>query len=80
MSPGILYCIHAFSIKFAARWNHYRSVLFCTYQRLAGSSQAEVDGFFQSLEILNMTSFGREVKPWVPRRRFTACKRIPSRN
>ena len=26
--------------------------------------------FFQSVKILSMTSFGREVKPWVPCRRF----------
>ena len=36
---------------------------------------AGVDGFFQSVKILNMTSFGREVKPRVPCRRFTARKR-----
>ena len=34
--------------------------------RVAGSIPAVVDGFFQSVKILNMTSFGREVKPWVP--------------
>ena len=27
--------------------------------------------FFHSVKILSMTSFGREVKPWVPCRRFT---------
>ena len=48
--------------------------------RFAGSIPAGVDGFFQSLKILNMTSFGREGKPWVPRRRFTARKRTSSRN
>ena len=31
--------------------------------RFAGSIPTEVDGFFQSVKILNMTSFGREVKP-----------------
>ena len=36
--------------------------------------------FFQSVKILTMTSFGREVKPWVPCRRFTARKRTSSRN
>ena len=36
--------------------------------------------FFQSVEILVMTSFEREVKPWVPCRRFTARKRTSSRN
>ena len=31
--------------------------------RFAGSIPAEVDGFFQNIKILSMTSFGREVKP-----------------
>ena len=46
------------------------------------TSGSEVRGFdpgrgpwiFHSIKILNMTSFGREVKPWVPCRRFTARK------
>ena len=40
----------------------------------------QVSGFFQSVKILSMTSFGREVKPWLPCRRFTARKRTSSRN
>ena len=48
--------------------------------RFAGSIQAGVDEFFQSVKILSMTSFGREVKPWVPCRRFTARKRTSSLN
>ena len=36
--------------------------------------------FFQSVKILSMTSFGREVKSWGPCRRFTARKRTSSRN
>ena len=52
------------------------------------SSGSEVRGFdpgrgrwiFQSVKILSMTSFGREVKPWVPCRRFTARKRTSNRN
>ena len=44
------------------------------------SSGSEVRGFdpgwgqwiFQTVKILSMTSFGREIKPWVPCRRFTA--------
>ena len=43
--------------------------------RFAGSMD-----FFQSRKILSMTSFGREVKPWVPCRRFTARKRTSTRN
>ena len=34
--------------------------------RFAGSNLPGVDGFFQSVKIQSMTSFGREVKPWVP--------------
>ena len=34
----------------------------------------------QSIKILSMTPFGREVKPWVPCRRFMAHKRTSSRN
>ena len=33
--------------------------------RFADSIPAGVDGFFQSVKILSMTSFGREVKPRV---------------
>ena len=36
--------------------------------------------FFQSVKILSMTSFGREVKSWVPCRRITARKSTSSRN
>ena len=39
--------------------------------RFAGSIPAGVDGFFQSVKILSMTSFRREVKPCVPCHRFT---------
>ena len=35
---------------------------------------------FQSVKILSMSTFEREVKPWVPCRRFTARKRTSSRN
>ena len=34
--------------------------------RFAGSVPAGVDRFFQSVKILSMIFFGREVKPWVP--------------
>jgi hypothetical protein len=36
----------------------------------------EVDGFLRVIKIRSTTSFGGEVKPSVPCRRFTACKRI----
>ena len=48
--------------------------------RFAGSNPAGIDEFFQSVKILSMTSFGREVKPLVLCRRFTACKRTSSQN
>ena len=48
--------------------------------RFVGSIPAGVDGFFQSVEILSMTSFGKEVKPWVPCCKFTAHKRTSSQN
>jgi hypothetical protein len=43
--------------------------------RFAGSIPAEVDGFLRVLKIRSKTSFGGEVKPSVPCRRFMACKR-----
>ena len=48
--------------------------------RFAGSIPARVDGFFESVKILSMTSFRRAVKPWVPGRRFTARKRTSRQN
>jgi len=40
-----------------------------------GSNPAEVVRFFQGEKNLRMPSFGGEVKPLVPCRRFAACKR-----
>ena len=40
-------------------------IILATGSEVAGSIPAGVDEFFQSVQILNMTSFGREVKPWV---------------
>ena len=48
--------------------------------RFAGTFPAGVDGCFQSVKMLRMTSFGREVKSWVPCRRFTARKTTSSQN
>ena len=42
----------------------------------AGSNPAEAVGFFQGEKILSTPSFGGEVKPLVPCRRFAACKRF----
>jgi hypothetical protein len=35
----------------------------------------EIDGFLRVIKIRSTTSFGGEVKPLVPCRKFTACKR-----
>ena len=42
--------------------------------RFAGSNPAEVDGFFSERKNLSKTSFGREVKPWVPCRKLRQVK------
>jgi hypothetical protein len=42
--------------------------------RFAGSNKAEDDGLLRVIKIRSTTSFGGEVKPSVPCRRFTACK------
>ena len=52
------------------------------------TSGSEVRGFdpgrgrwiFQRVKTLSMTSFGREIKPWVPCHRFKARKRTSSGN
>jgi hypothetical protein len=38
----------------------------------SGSNPAEAVGLFSGVKIPSMPSFGREVKPWVPCRRFAA--------
>jgi hypothetical protein len=43
--------------------------------RFAGSNPAEDDGFLRVIKFRSTTSFGGEVKPSVPCRRFTACKK-----
>jgi len=40
-----------------------------------GSNPAEAVGFLRTKKILSAPSFGGEVKPSVPYRRFAACKR-----
>ena len=44
--------------------------------KFAGSNPAEVVGFFRAKKTSATPSFGGEVKPSVPCRRFTACKRF----
>jgi hypothetical protein len=41
--------------------------------KFAGSNLAKAIGFFSGEKILSMPSFGREVKPFAPCRRFAAC-------
>ena len=43
--------------------------------KFAGSNPAEAVGFLRAKKIFNTPSFGGEVKPSVPCRRFAACKR-----
>jgi len=43
--------------------------------KFAGSNPAEAVGFLGRKRFLNTPSFGREVKPSVPCRRFAECKR-----
>ena len=44
--------------------------------KFAGSNPTEAVGFLRAKKILSTPSFGREVKPFVTCRRFTACKKI----
>ena len=43
--------------------------------KFAGSNPAEAVGFLRAKKILSTPSFGGEVQPLVPCRRFAACKR-----
>ena len=43
--------------------------------KFAGSNSAEAVGFLRAKKILSTPSFGGEVKPSIPCRRFAACKR-----
>ena len=43
--------------------------------KFAGSNPAEAVEFLRAKKFLSTPSFGGEVKPSVPCRRFTACKR-----
>ena len=60
-----------------SRWSHG----YHTRHWIRGSRvQTRGRWIFQSVKTLSMTSFGREVKSWVPCRRFTVRKRTSSRN
>ena len=57
------------------RWSRSSVLAFGTQVR--GFKPGRSRRIFQSEKILSTLSFGREVKPFVPCRRFTACKKIP---
>ena len=55
------------------RWSRGSVLAFGTQVR--GFKPAEAVGFFRAKKIVSTPSFGGEVKPSVPCRRFMACKR-----
>ena len=63
-----------FSSSCRSRWSRG----YHTHHKIRGSlvqtRPGSMDFFFQSVKILIITSFGREVKPWVPCRRFRHVK------
>ena len=60
-------------IKQRLRWSRGSVLAFGTQVR--GFKPGRSRRIFQGEKILSTPSFGREVKPFVPCRRFTACKR-----
>ena len=57
-------------------------IILATGPEVRGFRTGQGRWIFQSVKILRMPSFGKEVKPWVPCRRFTipVPKRTSSRN
>ena len=55
-------------------------IIFASGSEVHGSDPGRGQWIFQSVKILSMTSFGREVKLWVLCRRFTARKRTSTQN
>ena len=53
----------------------YVSACWPLVPKFAGSNPAEAFRFLRAKKILSTLSFGGEVKPSVPCRRFAACKR-----
>ena len=74
--PREIYFVDALRADPVVQWLSYPPL----DPRFAGSNPASVDGYFQSVKIPSMISFGREVKPLVPCRKFTARNRTSSRN
>ena len=63
------------SIYTAERLRWSRGSVLPLVPKFAGSNPAEAVRFFRAKKILSKPSFGGEVKPSVPCRTFTACKR-----
>ena len=55
-------------------------IILATGSEVRGFKPGRGRRIFQSVKTLSMTSIGREVRPWVPCRRFTACEGTSSRN
>ena len=55
------------------RWSRGSVLIFGT--QVSGFKPGRSRRIFQGEKILNTPSFGREIQPFVPCRRFTACKR-----
>ena len=68
----IALCLHL-HIRLRLRWSRGSVLAFGTQVR--GSKPGRSCRIFQGEKILSTPSFGREVKSFVPCRRFTACKR-----
>ena len=66
-------CHNYFNIGKRLRWSRGSVLAFGTQVR--GFKPGRSRRIFQGEKFLSTPSFGREVKPFVPCRRFTACKR-----
>ena len=64
---------HYVSLIVRLRWSRGSVLAFCT--KVRGFKPGRIRRIFRGEKILSTPSFGREVKPFVPCRRFTACKR-----
>ena len=65
--PFLLSCVSSFGGLEVVCWP--------LVPKFAGSNTIEAVGFFRAKKILSTPSFSREVKPFVPRCIFAACKR-----
>jgi len=78
-SQDIIYvpCYHLCDIltKFVSGFGGLGVACWPLVPKFAGSNPAEAVGFLRAKKILSTPSFGGEVKPSVPCRRFATCKR-----